>query len=191
MTDLTEHPVNQTTRRWVDAMAFGQSMSALAIPPPRRPLVRFAGIETADLEEFAEALSEEFCHLVCVDNSRVSSVLFTVGGGYNRYREFRDLLARGQIVIEELGLVGIAQMQVFHPEYRFPHTPAEALVNYLQRSPLPVLHLLRDEDMGRAPNRNADPHRVYAEQLQRLDALGKDRLNGLFETWRQGDSATA
>ncbi len=189
MNDLTEHRANLPTRRWIEAMVFNQSMSSLYIPPPRRQALRFSAIETHDLEGFAEALSDEFCHLVCVDNTRVSSILFTVAGGFNRYREFRDVLSRGQIVIEELGLVGVAQMQIFHPEYRFPHTPSDALVNYLQRSPLPVLHLIRDEDMGRPPNRNADPHRVYAEQLQRLDGLGKDRLNELFEGWRQVESA--
>ena len=44
----------------------------------------------------------------------------------------------------------VLQIASFHPHYQFAGTGADAIENYTNRSPYPMLHLLRESSIERA-----------------------------------------
>ena len=47
------------------------------------------------------------------------------------------------------GYRGVIQVASFHPEFRFANTEPDAVENYTNRSPYPMLHLLREESISK------------------------------------------
>jgi hypothetical protein len=87
-------------------------------------------------------------------------------GDYNAFLDEADAL------IEALGLRGTLQVASFHPDYCFAGARASDLGNATNRSPYPLLHLLREASVARAVAAIADPATVYAANLATLDRLG-------------------
>jgi len=59
-------------------------------------------------------------------------------------------------VIEQMNMQGDYQIASFHPNYQFAGTKSDDAENYTNRSPYPLLHILREASLEKA----IDMHRV-------------------------------
>jgi hypothetical protein len=69
-------------------------------------------------------------------------------------------------------LRGTIQIAGFHPAYQFAGTEADAVENYTNRSPYPMLHLLREQSISAVaadPDALGEIPRRNIETLRRLD----------------------
>jgi len=78
----------------------------------------------------------------------------------------------------ELGFEGELQVASFHPRYQFAGTGAQDIENYTNRSPYPMLHLLREASVARAVANFPNIERIGATNQEMLRRLG-------HEGWRQ------
>ncbi len=69
---------------------------------------------------------------------------------FRDFLRFNDFLADCDKVIGDLALDGVIQIVGFHPEYQFAGTHVDSPANYTNRSPYPMLHLLREASITRA-----------------------------------------
>jgi hypothetical protein len=60
------------------------------------------------------------------------------------FRDYNDFLAMADTRLKELRLNGIIQIASFHPHYQFAGTAPDDVTNYTNRSPHPMLHLIRE-----------------------------------------------
>ena len=67
--------------------------------------------------------------------------------GFQAYNDFLDVV---DAIIDESGLRGILQAASFHPDYQFVDSEADDAANYSNRSPFPMLHLLREASIDEA-----------------------------------------
>jgi hypothetical protein len=73
-----------------------------------------------------------------------------------RFADYCDFLVEAERLVKARGYRGIIQVASFHPEFRFANTEADAVENYTNRSPQPMLHLLREESISKvAENQDA------------------------------------
>ncbi len=69
------------------------------------------------------------------------------------FKDFDDFLNIVDIVEDSLDaaeLTDFIQVASFHPQYRFADSTSEAVENYTNRSPFPLIHLLRVNDVAEA-----------------------------------------
>ena len=85
-----------------------------------------------------------------------------------------------------LGLQGELQIASFHPDYRFADTAADAIENCSNRSPYPILHLLREASIARAVASMTDTDSIYRRNIETLRTLGADGWRAL---WREESAA--
>jgi hypothetical protein len=70
----------------------------------------------------------------------------------------------------------VIQVASFHPEYRFAGTAPEDVENYTNRSPYPMLHLLREESVTEVAG-DPDALRAIPERnVETLRRLGQDEM---------------
>jgi len=79
-----------------------------------------------------------------------------------------------------LGLEGELQVASFHPSYQFSGTAATDIENYTNRSPYPMLHVLREESVERAIALHPDPDQIYLKNIRTLQQLG---IEGWQRLW--------
>jgi len=83
------------------------------------------------------------------------------------------------------GYEGIYQLASFHPEYCFSGAETNDAANYTNRSPFPMLHLLRESSLEKAlehypETENIPQHNVAFARDAGLDAM-KARLDRCAE----------
>jgi hypothetical protein len=104
------------------------------------------------------------------------------------FLDFNDFLDVADALLEELNADGTLQVASFHPDYQFAGTKPDDIENYTNRSPYPILHLLREESIDRAIEVFSDTDDIYHKNMETLNALGLDGWRKLFaEKSKVGD----
>ncbi len=86
--------------------------------------------------------------------------------------EYNDFLDVCEAEVIELGLDGKLQVASFHPQYQFAGTEPTDIENYTNRSPFPMLHLLREASIDRAVAAVPDTGEIYRRNIRTLRKLG-------------------
>ncbi|NQV73815.1 DUF1415 domain-containing protein [bacterium] len=80
-------------------------------------------------------------------------------------------------------LEGIYQVASFHPNYQFAGTEPDDVENATNRSPFPVLHILREESLERAIASFPDPELIPERNIALLQSMGKERVEALVRSF--------
>ena len=93
---------------------------------------------------------------------------------YNQFLDFADA------VIEQMGLEGIYQIASFHPDYRFDGASDNDPENFTNRSPYPMLHILREQSLELAVQAHHDTASIPADNIELLRRLGAAHMKSLL-----------
>jgi hypothetical protein len=94
------------------------------------------------------------------------------------FMDYNAFLDAADGKVDSLGLRGEIQIASFHPRYQFAGTTPDDIGNYTNRSPYPMLHLLREASIERAVAAMPDAAAIYERNIETLRRLG---ING----WRR------
>ena len=92
------------------------------------------------------------------------------------FLDYNDFLDVADAAIDRLDLAGVLQIASFHPDYQFAGTAPDDVTNYTNRSPYPMLHLLREESVERAVDGYPGAERIPERNIETMRRLG---LSGL------------
>ena len=103
------------------------------------------GCRPDNIKACLEDLSAEFQHL---DNHELTETIFLIFPDH--FAGFNEFLAvaedADQFLVKE-NYEGIYQLASFHPLYLFEGSPVDDAANYTNRSPFPMLHILREDSI--------------------------------------------
>jgi len=91
---------------------------------------------------------------------------------FARLDDYLDLVEIADALLDELGLRGLVQLASFHPDYLFEGESPDDPSHWTNRSPVPLLHLLREEAVERALLRHPDPDAIPVRNIAHLRGLG-------------------
>ena len=82
--------------------------------------------------------------------------------------------------LEVLGYDGVLQVASFHPHYEFAGSTSNDIENCTNRSPYPMLHLLRQASVERAVAAFPDAATIYEANIETLRRLGPEGWRKLW-----------
>lgn len=112
--------------------------------------VRFVSCAATDFDEMIRHLLSEVLHLSETTNEKTSTTLITYAGALEDFEDFLDFEVAVEDICSEGGLDHLVQFAHFHPDYQFAGVPKNDPANATNRSPFPVLQLLRVAEMTAA-----------------------------------------
>ena len=163
------------TQRWVADVVIGLNLCPFARRVYDGGLIRYAVTAAADEAALQAALTDELHALHAAPPEQVETTLLIHPHALADFRDYNDFVADADDLIEELGLTGVIQLASFHPRYQFAGTRPGDVENYTNRSPFPMLHLLREDSITRVnddPEKLADIPRRNIATMRQL-GLGK------------------
>jgi len=92
---------------------------------------------------------------------------------YNNFLDIADQL------LEDAELDGVIQIASFHPQYQFADALPDDIDNYTNRSPFPVLHLLRESSIDRAVAAFPEASAIFERNIATMRDLGLNGWNRL------------
>jgi hypothetical protein len=171
-----ERTVILRTERWVVEVVIGLNLCPFAKAVQAKGQVRYAVSAAETTAALSEDLRRELLSLQAVDANEVDTTLLIVPRVLGDFLDFNDFLADADALLQELGLEGELQLASFHPDYCFADSPSDDPANFTNRSPYPVLHLLREASVTRAVDAFPDPSSIYERNIATLRALSPAAL---------------
>lgn len=172
------------TRHWLEQAVIGLNLCPFAKAVHVREQIRWVESAARDPDHLLEDLAAELQLLAAADADKVDTTLLIHPQVLNDFLDYNDFLDVADAAIEALGLAGVLQIASFHPDYRFEGTAADDVGNLTNRSPYPMLHLLREDSIDRAVAAYPDAAAIYERNLDTLRRLGVDGWHRLLSTAR-------
>lgn len=188
---MDKQSVIESTRRWISSVVIGLNLCPFANRVFQGELIRYAVSNATDEEELFAELRFELQHLARTPISQIETTVLIHPEVLADFLEFNDFLAIGNKLIASLGLRGIIQIASFHPKYQFEDSKPDDVENYTNRSPYPMLHLLREESITKVAVHPEELLEIPQRNIKQLKSLGPRRmLDMLKETVPEGPSST-
>jgi len=178
----SEHDIRRHTEHWVQRVVVALKLCPFAGREVDAGRVRYR-VTSSDTELLLlQALEEEIGYLQANSHTATSLLIHPqVLQDFDDYNQFLNL-AEG--LLHTCGAVGELQIASFHPDYRFAGTDDDDAENYSNRSPYPMLHLLREADVTAAIDHHPDPDAIPERNIVHLNRLGSQHLVRLLASCR-------
>jgi uncharacterized protein len=175
-----EDPV-AATRRWLERAVVGLNLCPFARAVHVRNQVRYVLSEATTPEALLLELTRELEFLDDADPEMVETTLLIHPHVLGDFLDYNDFLDDADAAVEALGLEGDIQVASFHPAYVFAGSDADDVANCTNRSPYPMLHLLREDSVERAVAAHPDPDAIVERNIETLERLGHDGWRRLLD----------
>jgi hypothetical protein len=171
---VTETPesIIARSRQWIETVVIGMNFCPFAKREMRRDTVRFIVSPDPDIESVLLQLIDECTHLDVDDGTQTT--LLILPEGFADFDDYLDLAGLAEDLLADRGYEGVYQVASFHPDYRFADADADDPANYTNRSPYPMLHLLREDGLEAAIASCPDPDAIPENNIAKARALGAD-----------------
>ena len=184
-------PDEQVTRRvtaWLDQAIIGLSLCPFAAVPRREGRVRVTVSRASSLEAAVHDALEAAWRLLDApadDTSdaelRPETTLLAFPDTASDFEDLLDVAATVEDVLAQAGGAGMLQVITFHPDYRFEGEDPDDPGVWTNRSPVPLLHLLREDEVSRAVDTHPDTLGIPERNVRVLRELGLAQLRALWE----------
>jgi hypothetical protein len=173
---MEKQTVINRTRAWIAAIVIGLDLCPFARRVFQADRIRYFVTDTEDQAVLWADLARELEDLASSPISRVETTLLIHPRALQNFLDYNDFVAAADGLIKDLGLRGTIQIAGFHPQYQFAGTKADAVENYTNRSPYPMLHLLREQSISAVA---ADPDalgEIPRRNIETLRRLGREKI---------------
>lgn len=159
----------QATKTWLEQFVIGLNLCPFAAKPFREGSIHFALEASAEPTQIAERLIDELERLQT--SPEIETTLLIIPNALGDFDVYWDFVEVAESIIEQLGLMGIFQIASFHPKYCFEGVEADDPANRTNRSPYPMLHLLREQSLSEAIEAYQDIEHLATRNLGRMRDL--------------------
>ena len=154
LSDQVKECALNETKRWLLEFVIGHNLCPFARKPFESDQIRFICSDALEDSDLLQALAQEFELLL--SDSAIETTLIIVPNALGTFTAYWDFIELAEALIETLGLEGVFQIATFHPQYQFEGTEPGAPENRTNRSPYPLLHILREESLSQAIETHPD-----------------------------------
>lgn len=171
--------VIQQTRNWLSSVIVALNFCPFAKREMERQSIHFQVSNQCDTDVCLHELIHECQRLD--ENPAIETTILIFPDAYNEFYDYLDLVELGNALLIEQGYEGIYQLASFHPEYCFAGENAADAANYTNRSPYPMLHLIREDSLERALQNYPDPESIPERNIARARQQGLGAMQQLLQ----------
>ncbi len=163
-----------STQHWLDVAVIGLNLCPFAKAVHVKRQIRYAVTAATTAEELRAELQHELDLLVQADPEAIETTLLIHPQAMIDFIDFHFFLREADALLRKLGHEGNLQIASFHPAFEFGENTPDAIENCTNRSPHPMLHLLREASIDRAVAAFPDAATIYEKNIETLRRLGHD-----------------
>ena len=168
------------TVAWLERAVIGLNLCPFAKAVHIKRQIRYVVSAANTADALRETLLDELQHLANTDPAEIDTTLLIHPHALNDFLDYNEFLAVAEVALKECRLAGEIQIASFHPRYQFANTAADDITNYTNRSPYPMLHLLREASVARAVAAFPDASMIFEKNIETMNKLGIEGWGKLF-----------
>jgi hypothetical protein len=160
------------TRAWLERAVIGLGLCPFAKAVHVKNQVRYVVSDAHNKDVLLDDLEQELRTLAQASPEEIDTTLLIHPYVLHDFLEYNDFLEAADAVVEELELDGVLQVASFHPQYQFEGTAVDDVTNYTNRSPYPILHLLREASVDAAVAAFPEAELIFEKNIETMKRLG-------------------
>ena len=183
---MSESEIISATRSWVDTVVVGLNFCPFAKRELAKGRVRFTLCEATNEGELLQYLQQELRRLDDEPDLETTLLIHPYAlGDFMRYNEF---LEEANSLLALMEMEGVYQIASFHPHYQFAGTGPDDAENYTNRSPYPMLHLLREASLEVAIDHYPNVDDIPERNIELTQKLGVQKMRVLLASCLENSS---
>ena len=167
------------TQCWLKTVIIEHDFCPFAKRELERESIRYSVNHSTDLESALQAMIDECIYLDNNDTTETTLLIFAEG--FKSFDDYLELAELGQELLTDQSYEGIYQLASFHPDYCFADAEQNDAANYTNRSPCPMLHLIREASMEQALKHHPDPEAIPERNIEYARELGLEEMKRQLE----------
>ncbi len=176
---LADEDIASLTRHWVEHAVIGLNLCPFANSVFRRNQIEYRVSHAREPEALLQDLSSALQSMIETPADTVDTLLLIHPWALTDFLDFNDFVSVAEEWLDQAGLSGVLQIASFHPDYQFAGVAADDVTNATNRSPFPMLHLLREDSLDRAIASVPDTDEIVERNLALMRKLGESGLKDL------------
>ncbi|WP_236105600.1 DUF1415 domain-containing protein [Pandoraea fibrosis] len=171
--DSQDHEaVIAATRHWLTRAVIGLNLCPFAKAVHVKDQIRYVVSAARDMEGALLDLERELQGLAEAAPQEIDTTLLILPYALLDFHEYNDALFFAERMLKQLHLEGELQIASFHPDYQFEGTTPDDAENYTNRSPYPILHLLRESSIDRAVEAFPEAETIFERNEALMRKMG-------------------
>ena len=162
--------VIERTKNWIRDIVIGLNFCPFARNPFKEELILYKVDSSSDKPAALESFISTCNYLE--ENPAMETALLIFPNGFSDFEEYLDLVDLSEKLLKAEGFEGVYQVASFHPDYLFAGSDENDPANYTNRSPFPMLHLLREDLLEIAIDKHANVDDIPNQNIAKAISLG-------------------
>ncbi len=174
---MTKNPI-AATQAWLTNIIIAHGICPFAKREVERGSIRYSVDDNSDMENCLLTLTLE-CDRLDSD-AAIATTLLIYPNSFSVFDDYLDFLDLAEALLAAQGYDGIYQLASFHPDYCFDGAKHNDPANYTNRSPYPMLHLLRESSIEHAISNYPHPETIPERNIALTRQLGLAKMQALL-----------
>lgn len=175
-----QYEIVAATRHWLEVAVIGLNLCPFAKAVHVKQQIRYTVTQASSEDELLAVLRDELSLLAKADANEIDTTLLIHPQALTDFIDYTAFLRKADRLLRSQGHEGMLQIASFHPAYEFAGSAPDDIENCSNRSPFPMLHLLREDSIERAVAVFPDAGEIYERNIETLRRLGHTGWQRLF-----------
>lgn len=175
---MSVEKIIEQTQTWLTTFIIKYNICPFARHEHERGSIHYSVVESKNTEQCLKALFTE-C-LLLDEKTEIETTLIIYPNHFRLFDDYLDFLAMAESLLHQQNYEGVYQLASFHPHYCFEGAPSTDPANYTNRSPYPMLHLIREASLEQAIKSYPNPELIPERNIKLTRELGRKNLQSLL-----------
>ncbi len=172
--DLSNEKIITQTKKWITDVVVGCNFCPFAAKEVKRNSIRYELCNNVSTKAILEALSGLFSVLDA--DEQTETALLILPNGFDSFTGYLQLVETSEKFLEKEDYEGIYQVASFHPQYLFAGSNENDPANYTNRSPYPMLHILREDSLTKVIDAHPNADDIPQKNIEYATAKGLSQM---------------
>ncbi len=176
----SEDQIILQTQHWIKETVIGLNFCPFASQSFFENRILYQTVFNSNLNKSLESFIK-VCNSLS-ELSEIETAFLIFPDNFSNFQDYLDLVDLAERLLNKEGLEGIYQIASFHPLYIFAETEMDDPSNYTNRSPYPMIHVLREDSIERALDKYPHPEQIPKRNISKTHQLGLEHLKSLLKS---------
>jgi len=158
------------TKAWLDEIVIGLNICPFAKKEFVNNTIHYHLSKTEQVKTALHEFIEQCRYLQNHDELETSLIIYA--NGFRGFDRYLDLVEYANDLLVDSGFEGIFQIASMHPEYCFDGDDYDDASNYTNRSPYPIIHIIRETSMSRVLSVYNEPEKIPKNNIKLTQKKG-------------------
>lgn len=180
---MANNPSIDKVKNWIEEWVIGLDLCPFASKPFQQDKVRYVVFEGEEAFDLMDSFLNELKYLS--EESSTDTIVMIIDGLTPEFEDYLDVYYFLESKLEDFGYQNEFQLASFHPDYVFEGEEESANSHYTNRAPLPLIHILRVDQVEAARNFYPNIEAIPNRNIEKMDQMSPEAIKIKFDAFKR------